>query len=138
PYRKIRSGTKAVSRCCGWPRSAALPTRTYLRRRRVAARCARLGSAQRFASPSRARSLLLFRLRAGSWLWCCRKSDDFGYGIRSTSMASAACGRGTWNVLVGLIGDKFVEIGVGEHATHALTAMADVDITQRAGSDVLA
>jgi len=30
-----------------------------------------------------------------------------------------------------LVGDKFVEIGIGEHAAWAFLAVADVDIAQR-------
>src|SRR5262249_11236956 len=97
---------------------------------------ARLRSARRFASPSRARVLLLFRLRAGSWLWCCRKSDDRGFGIRSRRTPSAACGRRTRNVLSGLVGDEGVEIAIGEHLTRAFLAVADDDVAERAGGDV--
>ena len=35
-----------------------------------------------------------------------------------------------------MIGDEFVEIGVGEHAAHTLPAMADIDISERAGSNM--
>jgi len=32
--------------------------------------------------------------------------------------------------------NELVEIGVGEHTTHAHPAMADIDVAERAGSDV--
>src|SRR6516164_7785242 len=87
-------------------------------------------------SPSRARRPLLFRLRAASCISSSHKTDDLATGSRSASMASAGNCRRTRNVLSGLVGDEFVEIGVGEHAALTALAVAKDDVFQRAGSDV--
>jgi hypothetical protein len=36
-----------------------------------------------------------------------------------------------------LVADEFIEIGVGEHAARARLAVAERDVAQRAGGDVL-
>src|SRR5262245_11271449 len=124
--------------CCGCKRNADRSlSRTGQRHHRAVATCVRPRSQLRAVLPSRARSPLLFRLRAGSWPWLARKSDDLGCGIRSRRTASAACDRATCRrVLTSLIGDEIVEIGVGEHLAWALSAMTDADVFERAGGDV--
>src|SRR5262249_16627111 len=94
--------------------------------------------AQPAASPSRARPPLLFRLRGASCISSSRETDDLALGSRSGNTASDrlwAC-RGTSNVLSGLVGDEFVEIGVGESDARALGAVTDDDVAERAGGDV--
>src|SRR5262249_54086787 len=90
------------------------------------------------ASLSRARPPLPFRLRGASCISSSRETDDLALGSRSGNTASGhlLAYRGTRNVLSGLVGDEFVEKGVGKHAAHALFAEANIDVAQRAGSDV--
>src|SRR5262249_60481801 len=87
-------------------------------------------SARRLASLSRAQPLLFFLLRAGSWLWCCRKSDNRGFGIRNTRTATAVSDRETRRILSFLRSDEFGEVSVGEHDTMALGGLANGDIAQ--------
>src|SRR5262249_14028746 len=124
--------------CCGCKRNADRSlSRTGQRHHRAVATCVRPRSQLRAVSPSRARPPLLFRLRAGSWPWLARKSDDLGCGIRSKRTASAACDRATCRrVLTSLIGDEFVDVGVSEHAARALRALADDDVAEIPGGDV--
>src|SRR6516162_4583082 len=124
--------------CCGCKRNADRSlSRTCQRHHRAVATCVRPRSQLRAVLPSRARPPLLFRLRAGSWPWLSRKSDDLGCGIRSRRTASAACDRATCRrVLTSLIGDELVEIGGGVHAVRALRALADDDVAEIARGDV--
>src|SRR6516164_7774823 len=124
--------------CCGCKRNADRSlSRTCQRHHRAVATCVRPRSQLRAVSPSRARPPLLFPLRAGSWSWLSRKSDDLGCGIRSRRTASAACDRATCRrVLTSLIGDEIVEIGGGVHAVRALRALADDDVAEIARGDV--
>src|SRR5215813_12016516 len=89
-------------------------------------------------SPSRARPPLLFRLRGASCISSSRETYDLALGSRRGNTASDRLGscRRTRNILSGLVGDEFSEIGVGEHLARALRAMADQDIAQRANRDI--
>src|SRR5262245_10199544 len=103
---------------CRWrPHDAGRPLANNARRYRLAAAMsAPPRSARLPAWPAHARRPLLFRLRACSCIWSSRESDDLASGSRSASTASVACGRRTWNVLAGLVGDELVEVDVGDHA----------------------
>src|SRR5262249_7097177 len=80
----------------------------------------------------------LFRLHAASCISSSRETDDLALGSRSGNTASGRLGscRRTRNVLSGLVGDEIVEIGIGEHAAHALAALADADVAEIARGDV--
>jgi len=56
--------------------------------------------------------------------------DDLASKSRSASRASGACGRGTWGVLAGLVGNELIEIGGGKVPARALGAVANHDIFQ--------
>src|SRR5262249_24521035 len=112
-------------------------TRTAQPHHRAVAPCVGPRSKFRAVPPSRARPPLLFPLRAGSWSWLSRKSDDLGCGIRSRRTASAACDRATCRrVLTCLIGDEIVEIGGGVHAGWARRALAEDDVAEITCGDV--
>src|SRR5262245_53998150 len=96
----------------------------------ISARYAPPRSARRVPLPARARQLLFSRLRAGSWSSWCREIDDLASKNRSANMASVTCGRGTWSVLAGLVGNELIEIAMGVVPAGALAAVADHDIFQ--------
>src|SRR5215472_14173696 len=91
-------------------------------------------------SPSLARPLLLFRLRAASCISSSRETDDLAIGSRSGNTASGRLGscRRTRNVLSGLVGDEFVEVGVSEPDAPALCTLADDDVAEFPSSNVSA
>src|SRR5262249_6186038 len=62
--------------------------------------------------------------------------DDLRSGNCTARTGSAGRVGQTRRILSGLIGDEFVEIGVGEHLAWALSAMTDADVFERAGGDV--
>src|SRR5262249_21211533 len=135
----IRSADRVRATHCGHRhrRDAGRPPPTTDRQyRRGVVMFARLRFAQHAVSPSRARCVLLFLRPAVSWLWYSRESDDVATRSQIASTASAGLCRRTRNVLSGLVSDEFVEIGVSEPDAPALPAVADVDIVQRARSDV--
>src|SRR6516162_810155 len=67
------------------------------------------------------------RLMVASWT---PEIDDLASKSRSASRASGACGRGTWGVLAGLVGNELIEIGGGKVPARALGAVANHDIFQ--------
>src|SRR5262249_4809476 len=95
-------------------------------------------SARLPAWPAHARRPLLFRLRACSCIWSSRESDDLSSGSRSARTASAAFDRGTCGFSAGQGGDELVDVGVGEHAALALTAVSHGDVVERAAGDIAA
>src|SRR5262249_10866937 len=107
-------------------------------RRRDAARSWPPQAAGRVQPPSLARPPLLFRLHAASCISSSRETDDLALGSRSGNTASDRLGscRRTRNVLSGLVGNEFVEVGVGEHLTWAFRAVPDDNVTERTRSDV--